>query len=49
MDRLEELRESLNSETISYGELLELRSLAHLIDSTDLQLREAAGLLEFAE
>ena len=44
--RLEELREELNNESISYGELAELESLAKYIDSSDVQLLEAAGVLE---
>jgi hypothetical protein len=45
--RLEELREELRSETISYGELFELQSLVEYIDKDDVELLEAAGVPEF--
>ena len=45
--RLEELRAELRSERISYGELLELESLAEYIDKNDVELLEAAGISEF--
>lgn len=44
--RLEELRAILRSETISYGELAELQSLAQHIDPGDVELLEAAGVPE---
>lgn len=44
--RLEELRQELRQERISYGELLELQSLAKYIDSGDVELLEAAGVPE---
>ena len=44
--RLEILRKELRGERISYGELLELQSLAEFIDPDDVELREAAGLPE---
>ncbi len=47
--RLEELRTSLRSESISWGELYELQTLAHLIDRDDVELLEAAGVPEFPE
>lgn len=46
-ERLEELRAELRAERISYGELLELYSLAEYIDKNDVELREAAGISEF--
>ena len=45
--RLEELRYELRAERISYGELLELESLAKHIDENDVELRQAAGISEF--
>jgi hypothetical protein len=45
--RLEELREALRSESISYGELAELQSLAEHIDKDDVELLEASGVAEF--
>lgn len=47
--RLEYLREQLNNENISFGELAELQSLAKHIDRGDVQLLEAAGVPEFTE
>lgn len=44
--RLEEMRESLRAENISYGELAELQNLAQYIDASDVELREAAGVTE---
>jgi len=44
--RLEELREVLRHERISYGELIELQSLAKYIDKDDVELLEAAGVPE---
>jgi hypothetical protein len=44
--RLEYLRGELRAERISYGELIELQSLAQQIPADDLELREAAGLPE---
>jgi hypothetical protein len=46
-DRLEELRTELRAERISYGELLELQSLASHIDEGDVELLEAAGINEY--
>lgn len=48
-DRLEYLREQLDNESISYGELIELQGLGEegLIPEGDVQMREAAGLPEF--
>ena len=45
--RLEYLRGELRGERISYGELMELQSLAEHIKPDDVELLEAAGVLEF--
>jgi hypothetical protein len=45
-ERLEHLRSELRAERISYGELLELQSLARYIDPYDVELLEAAGVPE---
>lgn len=45
-ERLEQLRQALQSETISYGELAELQSLVEFIDPSDVELLEAAGVPE---
>jgi len=47
--RLEYLRKELRKERISYGELAELQCLAEYIDDDDVELLEAAGILEFDE
>ena len=44
--RLDELREELRHERISYDELIELQSLVEHIDSGDVELLEAAGVPE---
>ena len=44
--RLEEIRQELRKECISYGELIELQSLADYIDPDDVELLEAAGIPE---
>ena len=44
--RLEKLRTELRKERISYSEILELHSLVKHIDKNDLELLEAAGVLE---
>lgn len=44
--RLEYLRQRLNDECISYGELHELQNLAAHIEAGDVQLLEAAGVPE---
>lgn len=44
--RLEELREEIRAERISYGELAELQSLVKYIDENDVELLEAAGVAE---
>ena len=46
-NRLEELRTELRNECISYGELVELASLAEYIEPGDVELLEAAGVPEF--
>ena len=49
LERLEELRAILRSESISYGELAELADLAEHIAPDDVELLEAAGVPEFSE
>jgi hypothetical protein len=46
--RLKDIRESINSESISYGELTELAGLAKqgYVDKDDAQLLEWAGIPE---
>ena len=48
-DRLEELRTEIRAERISYGEIIELNSLAKYIEPGDVELLEAAGVPEFGE
>jgi hypothetical protein len=48
-ERLEEIREELNNESISYGELVELQELTEFIEEDDVQLLEAVGVPEFEE
>lgn len=43
-NRLEYLREALRNESISYGELVELQTLASHIEPGDVELLEAAGV-----
>jgi DNA repair ATPase RecN len=45
--RLEYLRQELRKERISYGELIELQSLAEYIEPGDVELLEAAGVPEY--
>ena len=45
-ERLEYLRDEIRAERISYGEILELQSLAEYIDNGDVELREWAGIKE---
>ena len=45
-NRLEELRQELRKECISYGELIELQSLSKYIESNDTELLESAGIPE---
>ena len=47
--RLEYLRGELRAECISYGELIELQSLASHIDPSDVELLEWAGVPEFSD
>jgi hypothetical protein len=47
--RLEYLRGELRAGNMSYGELVELQSLAKFIDEGDVELLEAAGVPEFDE
>ena len=48
-ERLEYLRGELRAERISYGELVELQSLASHIAPGDVELLEAAGVPEHQE
>lgn len=45
--RLEQIRASINAESVSYDELAELFKLHEYIADDDVQLREAAGLPEY--
>jgi len=45
--RLKYLRQELQAERISYGELAELQSLIKFITPGDIELLEAAGVEEF--
>ena len=45
-ERLEELRTEIRAERISYGELVELASLADFIDEGDVELLQWAGVPE---
>lgn len=42
--RLEYLRQQIRDESISYGELIELQSLADVIEPGDLELLQWAGV-----
>ncbi len=44
--KLEELRGEIRAERISYGEIIELQSLAKHIDANDVELLEWAGIKE---
>jgi len=46
-ERLEEIRNSIINENISYGEIVELQSLVEHIDKGDTLLLEWAGVEEF--
>lgn len=46
-DRLEDLRAAIRAESISYGEIAELESLAEHIEPGDVELLEWAGVPEF--
>ena len=45
-DRLEEIRQSIRDESLSWGELADLQGLAAYIDPSDLELLEWAGASE---
>jgi len=45
-ERLEDIRVSIRSESISYGEIVELQSLADHIDDGDIELLQWAGVPE---
>ena len=47
--RLEYLRGQIQAESISYGEIIELESLAEHIDPSDVELLEWAGVPEFPD
>jgi len=47
--RLKYLRQQIRHESSSYGELLELQSLADCIDPGDVELLEWAGVPEYRE
>ena len=47
--RLEYLREEIEAERISYGEIAELEGLAEYIDKGDVLLLQWAGVPEFEE
>ena len=46
--RLEEIRQSIKAENISYGEIAELQGLARFIESGDVELLEWVGVKEGA-
>ena len=48
-ERLEEIRESIQEEEVSYGELVELQDLTEYIEDGDVELLEAAGVPEFVK
>lgn len=48
-ERLEEIRESIQEEEVSYGELVELQDLTEFIEDGDVELLEAAGVPEFVK
>jgi len=45
--RLEQIRKSIEAESISFDEIVELESLVDWIESGDVQLLEWAGVPEF--
>lgn len=47
--RVEQLRSKVEAESISYGEIAELESLAEYIDPSDVLLLQWAGVSEFPE
>jgi len=48
-ERLEEIRESIQDESVSYGELVELQDLTEFIEDDDVELLEHAGVPEFVK
>lgn len=48
-NRLEQLRELIHDECISWGEIAELQSLAEHIEPGDVELLEWAGVPEFPD
>jgi len=48
-DRLEYLRQEIEAERLSYGEIAELQSLIEYIDPSDTLLLEWAGVPEYCE
>ena len=48
-ERLEEIREEIQNESVSYGELVELQELTEYIEDGDVELLEAAGVPEFVK
>lgn len=46
MNRLEEIRQSIKNENISYGEIAELQELKDQIDPSDIELLQWAGVKE---
>lgn len=48
-ERLEQIRQALRDECVSYGELVELADLVPYIAEGDVELLEAAGVPEFPE
>ena len=47
--KLEDIRRSINAESVSYMELFDLALLVAYIDPSDVQLLEWAGVPEFPE
>lgn len=47
--RLESIRQAIEDENISWGEIAELQSLTEYIDPSDVVLLEWAGVPEFPE
>ena len=47
-DRLEAIRDAIRAETVSYGEIAELQTLAAYIDPSDVELRQWADVPEDA-
>ena len=44
--RLEEIREAIQDENISYGEIVELQNMAQYIEDNDAELKQWAGIEE---